>query len=67
MVDEMTRKLQFGEEITMNYDPGDYFPEYLLDGPFSKWTGIYAGFFKVDCCEKIFSAGQYDLYKVISR
>jgi 4-amino-4-deoxy-L-arabinose transferase-like glycosyltransferase len=63
-VDKMTAILQFHENIDITYDPFQYRPEYLIDGPFSKWTGIYASSIAKDCCTLTYHAGPYDFYKV---
>jgi len=46
------------------YDFVSFSPSYLINGPFSKWTGIYTQ----DLLEReyplVVSVGQYDLYKV---
>jgi hypothetical protein len=39
-------------------------PDYLIDGPFSKWTGLYHKALAEDCCTLITQIGSYDLYSV---
>lgn len=63
MVDTMTAILQFNEKIEYTYDPFAYHPDYIIDGPFSKWTEIYKIYLS-DCCGLLFSTGAYDLYEV---
>lgn len=63
-VDKMTAALQFGDELESSYDPFVHQPAYLIDGPFSKWTGLYAQHLADGCCALLFSVGPYDLYQV---
>jgi hypothetical protein len=63
-VDKMTAVLQFGDQIAINYNFVSFHPEYLIDGPFSKWTGLYATALNENCCTLVNSQGPYDLYKV---
>ncbi|MFZ5917178.1 MAG: ArnT family glycosyltransferase [Chloroflexota bacterium] len=46
------------------YDPLEFEPIYLLNGPFAKWTGIYAQVLQENRGARIVSLGQYDLYRI---
>lgn len=62
-VDRFTAVTQFGETLDVIYDPGQHRPAFLIDGPFSKWTGIYRPALDAGCCALIARSGQYDLYR----
>ncbi len=62
-VDRFTAVTQFGEALDVVYDPGLRRPAFLIDGPFSKWTGIYRPALDAGCCALVARAGQYDLYR----
>ncbi|MFC1466049.1 MAG: ArnT family glycosyltransferase [Candidatus Brachytrichaceae bacterium NZ_4S206] len=47
------------------YAPLMHRPAYLIDGPFSKWAELYRDELENGCCELIFRAGLYDLYRVV--
>jgi 4-amino-4-deoxy-L-arabinose transferase-like glycosyltransferase len=63
-VDWKTAETQFGEEPSGTYDALAYQPEYLIEGPFSKWTEMYSDLLAGGCCEPIVTIGNYTLYKV---
>jgi 4-amino-4-deoxy-L-arabinose transferase-like glycosyltransferase len=63
-VDMMTAVLQFNAPPVAVYDFSVYQPDYLIDGPFSKWTGLYRPHLAANCCTLVMSVGQYDLYTV---
>jgi len=65
-VDRETARIQFGDGVDINYDPLIFEPEYLIAGPFSKWTGIYSGILADDCCIHIATIGEYTLFKINS-
>lgn len=65
LVDRKTAELQFGDEFNEKYDIFVFNPSYLIDGPFSKWTGMYVESLALGCCEKVTEIGDYTLYKVI--
>jgi 4-amino-4-deoxy-L-arabinose transferase-like glycosyltransferase len=46
------------------YDPAIAHPQYLVDGPFSSWTGIYRRFI-ASSCRPITTIGPYTLYQVM--
>jgi 4-amino-4-deoxy-L-arabinose transferase-like glycosyltransferase len=46
------------------YDPASGNPAYVVDGPFSNWTGIYRGFIE-QRCEPMKTVGTYTLYRVV--
>lgn len=48
------------------YDPLGFRPSYLLDGVFSKWTGLYSPDYLGQECTLVVSIGSYDLYRVNS-
>jgi 4-amino-4-deoxy-L-arabinose transferase-like glycosyltransferase len=64
VVDDYTGKIFLGTELKKSYDPLQYSPDYLVDGPFSKWTGVYAQALKEGCCTLVDQSGAYDLYVV---
>lgn len=63
-VDRMTAVSQFGEQLAVEYDLFEYRPDYLIDGPWSKWMGLYAAPLADGCCTPIATFGPYDLYRV---
>jgi 4-amino-4-deoxy-L-arabinose transferase-like glycosyltransferase len=63
-VDRYTAVLHFNEPLVETYNPFANHPAYLLDGPFSKWTGVYQAYLQSNCCKLVSSFGQYDLYRV---
>ncbi|GAB4207659.1 MAG: glycosyltransferase family 39 protein [Roseiflexaceae bacterium] len=46
------------------FDPAPANPAYVVDGPFSNWTGIYRAFIEARC-EPVVTIGTYTLYKVV--
>ncbi len=64
-VDEKTAEVQYGKPSTTSYDLTAYHPDYLIDGPFSKFTGLYKQSIDSGCCRYLHSTGMYDLYQVI--
>ncbi len=65
-VDKKTAEIHFGTPITDSYNLLEYKPAYLIDGPFSKFTKMYSSEILGGCCVKVFSAGDYTLYQVMS-
>ena len=64
-VDELTKVTQFRETSRLApYDPTPFSPQYLIDGPFSKWTQLYANYLAAGCCRLVLREGPYDLYHV---
>jgi hypothetical protein len=63
-VDKMTAVLQFGDPLVEEYDLFEYNPDFLINGPFSKWTGLYSKAITDACCTLIKKIGPYDLYQV---
>lgn len=63
-VDKFTSVVQFNEELAYPYHPLDFHPEFLINGPFSKQTGIYTSLLDAGCCTAVYSTGLYDVYKV---
>ncbi|NLE45694.1 MAG: hypothetical protein GX620_13310 [Chloroflexi bacterium] len=47
------------------YDPLVYAPDYLVDGIYSKGTGLYPTELLEQCCRRVGSVGEYDLYAVL--
>jgi len=64
-VDKKTAEIHFGDKTIDVYDPLAYKPGYLVDGPFSKSTGLYQAFLSDGCCVQVVSVGDYTLYQVI--
>ncbi len=63
-VDRLTLVLTFNEKLPSTYDLLEGQPDYLIDGPFSKNTGLYAPLLSQGCCTMVYSQGPFDLYKV---
>jgi 4-amino-4-deoxy-L-arabinose transferase-like glycosyltransferase len=63
-VDRETAETQFEENIIERYDPMVYNPKYLIEGPFSKWTGIYSDLLSRGCCVSVVTIGNYSLYEI---
>jgi hypothetical protein len=63
-IDRFTSVLQFGEDMEVTYDPFEYQPDYLIDGSWSKWMGLYAPHLANGCCTLVVSIDSYDLYRV---
>lgn len=63
-VDDRTAVIRWGEDPKVSYDPFVYQPDYLIDGGWSKWAGIYTPYLADGCCTLVFSNGEYDLYAV---
>jgi 4-amino-4-deoxy-L-arabinose transferase-like glycosyltransferase len=63
-VDWKTAETQFGEAPSGPYDALAYQPEYLIEGPFSKWTEMYADLLAGGCCEPVVTIGNYTLFKI---
>jgi hypothetical protein len=56
--------VQRGRTVPNNlYDPASGRPQYLIDGPFSSWTGIYRNFI-ASHGDKLTQFGPYALYRV---
>jgi 4-amino-4-deoxy-L-arabinose transferase-like glycosyltransferase len=66
-VDLYTASTQFNEPVTVTYDPSAFAPSFLVDGAFSKYTGLYRPFLDSGCCDRVASIGAYDLYRVRGR
>ena len=60
----MTLYLTFGEKVDRTYDFSEFNPDYLIDGPFSKSTGLYDAKLRNGCCMLIYSISPFDLYKI---
>lgn len=64
----MIRKLYSGVPYPVDaYHFQDFDPDYLIDGPFSKSTGLYPQGFLKQSCTLVKSIGDYDLYKIQKR
>jgi 4-amino-4-deoxy-L-arabinose transferase-like glycosyltransferase len=63
-VDRYTAVLQLHDPLPATYPVMAFEPEYLVDGPFSKWTGIYRQELDRGCCTLVRTDGPYDLYQV---
>jgi hypothetical protein len=50
--------------VPVRYRWLDLSPTYLVDGPFSKFTTIYAADLAAGCCALVATHGGYDLYRV---
>ena len=48
-----------------SYEWRRWSPAYVIDGPFSKFTGIYRTDLANGCCTLVVSEGAYDLYRVV--
>ena len=56
-VDKFTAVLRFGDNLEASYDPFEHQPDYLIDGPMSKWRGLYAPYLADGGCTLAFGAG----------
>ena len=65
VVDAETALLFLGSQQAIAYNPLAARPAFLINGPFSKGTGIYRLALQHGCCELVSSTGPYDLYRVI--
>lgn len=65
-VDRYTAHLFAAEPLSDRYNLATARAQYLIDGPFSKFTGIYAEDLANGCCELLVRRGAYDLYRVAS-
>lgn len=65
-VDRLTAVTQFNVPLEETYNLYANDPDYLIDGQFSKWTGLYRPALQDGCCILINSIGSYDLYEVQS-
>jgi hypothetical protein len=51
---------------TLAYDPFDQIrPEYLVVGPFGKYTAMYQGLLERSQLRPIASYGEYDIYQLV--
>jgi hypothetical protein len=48
-----------------SYDPLALQPDYLIDGPYSKSSRLYTEAWLGECCHKLASFGDFDLYEVV--
>lgn len=65
MLDVMARHVFLGEPYSSDvYDFEKHNPDYIINGPFSKWTGVYPLDFLRQECTLVISIGDYDLYRV---
>ena len=63
-VDRFTAERFGGVPVGIPYPLRDAKPEYLIDGPFSKFTGVYAPALAGGCCELLVRQGPYGVYRV---
>jgi 4-amino-4-deoxy-L-arabinose transferase-like glycosyltransferase len=64
MVDVMVRHVYLGEPYSYDmYGFKQIRPHYIIDGPFSKWTGLYSPVYLSQECTLVVSIGAYDLYR----
>jgi len=64
-LDLMVRHVFLGKPYSPDvYDFEQHPPDYLIDGPFSKWTGFYPRDYLDRECTLSTSVGEYDLYRV---
>lgn len=64
-VDRYTAQIFGGVPLTDSYEWREHAPSYLIDGPFSKFTGLYGADLAAGCCSLVASRGPYDLYAVL--
>lgn len=58
------RELQFGQPYPPElYQVSDHQPAYLIEGPFSNWTQLYASESVKNACKLIEQADPYEMYK----
>lgn len=63
-VGRYTAQIFAGQPVRGAYDWRTLKPDYLVDGPFSKFTGIYRRDLDAGCCTLVTAVGAYDLYRV---
>jgi hypothetical protein len=64
VLDLLTRHIFLGQPYAYDmYDFEQYHPDYIIDGPFSKWTELYSPNHLRQTYELTVSIGDYDLYR----
>lgn len=63
-VGRYTAQIFAGQPVRGAYDWRALEPDYLVDGPFSKFTGIYRRDLDAGCCTLLTAVGAYELYRV---
>jgi 4-amino-4-deoxy-L-arabinose transferase-like glycosyltransferase len=63
-VDRYTEVIFAGVPLTQTYGLAVNDIDYVVNGPFSKWTGLYTADLNASCCELVGSVGPYDLHRV---
>jgi hypothetical protein len=66
-VDRYTALISGGQALEHTYDIWSASPAFLIDGPFSRWTGIYRAALRDACCTLVVRIGPYNLYSVDRR
>jgi hypothetical protein len=64
---EFIRRIWHNESIPYSYDPGLVKADYLVLGPFSRWSGLYDSLVASGEYRRLSSTGRYDLYERIGR
>jgi hypothetical protein len=65
VLDVMTRRAFLGGTYSYDmYDFEQYHPDYIINGPFSKWTGLYSANYLDEECVLVVSIGAYDLHQI---
>ena len=64
LVDRHTGRIFFGAPVEHTTTGACGPPVFLVDGPFSKFTGVYGPDLANGCCALVASHGPYDLYRV---
>ena len=59
-VGRYTAQIFGGVPVRQSYRWQEQTPAYLIDGPFSKFTGLYRGELAADCCTLVTSNGAYE-------
>ncbi len=63
-VNTVTRHLISGDDVTLSYNTLQANPDYIIDGPFSGWTGVYKATLRGENVRQVFASGTYALYEV---
>jgi 4-amino-4-deoxy-L-arabinose transferase-like glycosyltransferase len=63
-VDRYTEMIFAGTQLPQPYRLPLSRLDYVIDGPFSRWTDLYAADLQAGCCERVGGVGPYTLLRV---
>jgi 4-amino-4-deoxy-L-arabinose transferase-like glycosyltransferase len=63
-VDRYTEVIFAGTQLPQPYRLPLSRLDYVIDGPFSRWTGLYEADLRAGCCERVGGVGPYTLLRV---